>query len=160
MIIKGMKNLKYEIDVELHFGETILELKLEPIPLGFQENLACKLVEPEPPFKNFIREKGKLVKNPDNKQFLKEYDTKNIKYLEEKSKYEQRLNIALTYEALKKSQEIDFETKFDNSKYLESLDKITEELIAFGFLPVHLFQIIKAVTEVNVIEDLENEKKS
>jgi len=160
MKINNIENLKYTVDVSLKFGSRSLELSLSPLPLGFQEDLSCKLTEPIPPFSGFIKEKGKLVKDPNTKQFLKEYNTKDKIYIKEKSKYEQRLNIALTHKALESSSEITFETFLDKDNYLESLDKITQELQDFGFLPVHLFQIIKAVTEVDILEDLEKEKKS
>lgn len=160
MKINDLDQMKYIISVPLKFGGQILNLALSPIPLGFQEDLANKLIEPTPPFKGFVREKGKLVKDPETRQFIKEYDTENKDYLEKKSRYEQRLNIALTHKALDSSSEITFETALDDENYLESLDKITQELKDFGFLPVHLFQIIKAVTEIDILEDLEKEKKS
>lgn len=161
MQISKHESLRFKIPITLKFGKEALNLNLGTLPIGFQVKIAKRLKEPFPPVKGFMRDNGRLVKDPVTGEYLKEYDYTDPEYQTKKLEYEQRLNIAMVHEILLTCDEISFNT-VDKNTAEEFYDSIQKELNDFGFTGQHLVQILNTASHAESIFEsrVQEEKKS
>lgn len=134
-----------KIDLVLKTSNGDLILEVEPLPLGFLDEIEKRIPTPKPPKKGWLRGKKNRFLKDENGQMIPEVDEEDPKYLEEKEIADKRQNIAIVWKIISSSHEIEFQAEDDDTP--EFFDRIHTELLEAGLNSNQLKDIFQTIRE-------------